>query len=100
MKVAQNDETNPDTQPVHLPRIPSIVNLQHFTFGSSIRKLETLGIFSRMFPPFAGTTYYRVRAHRAPLLVRSCIIMLMFALYHCFFPLFSPVDYETDADVA
>ena len=25
MKVAQNDETNPDTQPVRPPRIPSIV---------------------------------------------------------------------------
>ena len=50
-----------------------------------------------MFPPLVGITYYRVRAHLAPLIVMSCIVMLMFALYYCFFPLFSPVDYATDA---
>ena len=86
MKVAQNDETNPDTQPVHPPRVPSIVNLQHFTSGSFVRKCETLGILSRMFPPFAGITYYRVRAHLTPLIVMSCIVMLMFALYLLFLP--------------
>ena len=43
MKVAQNNETNPDTQPVRPPRVPSIENLQHFTSGSSVRKHETLG---------------------------------------------------------
>ena len=51
MKVAQNDDTNPESQPVRPPRIPSIVNLQHFTSGSSVQKRETLGILSRMFPP-------------------------------------------------
>ena len=51
MKVAQNDETNLETQPVRLPRVPSIVNLQHFTTGSSARKHGTPGILSRMFPP-------------------------------------------------
>ena len=86
MKVAQNDETNPATQPVCPPRVPSIVNLQHFTFGSSDRKRETPGILSRMFPPFTGITYYRVRAHLAPLIVMSRIVMLMFALYLLFLP--------------
>ena len=52
-----------------------------------------------MFSPFAGITYYRIRAHLAPLIVMSCIVMLMFALFF-FFPLFSPVDYETDAAAA
>ena len=66
MKVAQNDETNPDTQPVCPPRVPSIVNLQHFTSGSSIRKHGTPGILSRMFSPFAGMTYPRVRLPLAP----------------------------------
>ena len=51
-------------------------------------------------PPFAGTTYCRVRAHLAPLIVMSRIVMLMFALYLLFLPLFSPVDYETDAAAA
>ena len=76
MKVAQNDETNPDTQPVRLPRIPSIVNLQHFTSSSSVQKRETLGILSRMFPPFAGITYYHARAHQTPRIALLRFVML------------------------
>ena len=97
MKVAQNDETNQDTQPVHPPHIPSIENPQLFPSGSSVRKRETPGILSRMFPPFVGITYYRDWAHLASLLVMSCIYMHLLHCIHCFFPLFSPVDYETDA---
>ena len=65
--------------------------------GPSVRKRETSGILSRMFPPFVGITYYRDWAHLASLLVMSCIDMHLFALYSLFFPLFSPIDYETDA---
>ena len=97
MEVAQNDETNPDTQPIRSPHVPSIVNLQYFTSGPSVRKRETPGILSRMFPPFVGITYYRDWAHLASLLVMSCIDMHCLHCIHCFFPLFSPVDYETDA---
>ena len=97
MKVAQNDETNPDTQPVRPPRVPSIVNLQYFTSGSSIRKHETPGILSRMFPPFVGITYYRVRAHRTPRIALIYFVVLCLLCIHYFSPLFSPVDYETDA---
>ena len=39
-----------------------------------------------MFPPLAGITYYRIRAHLAPLIVMSYIVMLMFALYLLFLP--------------
>ena len=97
MKVAQNDETNPDTQPVRLPRTPNISNSQLSPSGSSARKCETLGILSRMLSPFTGITSYRVRAPLAPLLVLSCITMHLFALYSLFLPLFSPIDYKTDA---
>ena len=76
MKVAQNDETNPDTQPVRPQRIPSIANLQHFSSGSSVRKRETPVILSRMFPPFADITYYRVRAHLAPRIVMLRFVLL------------------------
>ena len=79
MKVAQNDETNPDTQAVRPPHIPSIANTQLSPSGSSVRKRETLGILSRMFPPFTGITSYRVRAPLAPILVMSCIAMHLFA---------------------
>ena len=86
MKVAQNDETNPDTQPVHLPRIPNLSNSQLSPSGYSARKGETPGILSRMFPPFTGITSYRVRAPLAPLLVLSCIVLHLFALYSLFLP--------------
>ena len=92
MKVAQNDETNPDAQPVHPPHIPSIENTQLSPSGSSVRKRETPGMLFRMFPPFAGITSYRVRAHLTPLLVMSCIDMHLFAMYLLFLPLFSSVD--------
>ena len=97
MKVAQNDETNPDTQPVRPPHIPSIANTQLSSFGSPVRKHETPGILSQMFFPFVGITYYRVRAHLAPLLVMSCIVMHMFALYLLFLPPLLSLDSETDA---
>ena len=97
MKVAQNDETNPDTQPVRPPRIPSIVNTQLSPSGSSARKRETPGIISRMFLPFTGTTSYRVRAHLASRFVMSCIVMHLFALYLLFLPPLLSLDTETDA---
>src|SRR5215216_1967545 len=101
MKLAQNDETNPNTLSICQPHVPSIANMRLSPSVPSVRKRETPGILSRMFPPFAGITSYRVRAHLAPLLVMSCIVMHMFALYSLFLPpLFSPVDYETDAAAA
>ena len=100
MKVAQNDKTNPDTQPVRPPRIPTIVNLQHFPSGSSVRKHGTPGILSRMFPPFVGITYYRVRAHRTPRIALIYFVVLCLLCIHYFSSLFSPVDYETDTAAA
>ena len=97
MKVAQNDETNPDKQLVHPPHIPSIANTQLFPSGSSLRKRETPGILSRMSPPFTGITYYRVRAHRTPRIALIYFVVLCLLCIHYFFPLFSLVDPETDA---
>ena len=97
MKVAQNDEMNPDTQPVRPPRIPSIANTQLSPSGSFVRKRETPGILSRMFPPFTGIASYRVRAPLAPLLAMSCIAMHLFALYLFFLPPLLSLDTETDA---
>ena len=100
MKVAQINETDPDTQPVHPPQIPSIANLQLSPSGSSDRKRETPGILSRMFSPFAGTTYYRVGARIATRLVLSCIVMHLFALYLLFLPPLLSLDTKTDATAA
>ena len=97
MKVAQNDETNSNTQPVRPPRLPSIVNLQPSPSGSSVQKRETPGILSRMFSPFTGATSYRVREHLASCFVMSCIIMHLFSLYLLFLPPLLSLDTETDA---
>ena len=51
MKVAQNDETSLDTQPIRPSHTPNISNSQLSPSGSSARKRETPGILSRMFPP-------------------------------------------------
>ena len=51
MKVAQDDETNPNTQPVCPPHIPSIANPQLSPSGSSARKHGTPGILPGCFPP-------------------------------------------------
>ena len=97
MKVAQNDETNPNTQPVRLPHICSIANTQLSPSGSCVQKRETPGILSRMISPFAGITSYRVRAHLAPLLVLTCTDMPVFALYLLFLPPLLSLDTETAA---
>ena len=100
MKVAQNDETIPDTQSVRPPHPPNLSNPQLFPSGSSARKHETPEILSRMFPPFTGITYYRVRALRTPRIALLYFVMLCLHCIYCFFPLFSSVDYETDAAAA
>ena len=51
MKVAQNDETNPDMQPARPPHILNLSNSQLSPSSSSIQKRNTPGIISRMFPP-------------------------------------------------
>src|SRR3954463_6315429 len=100
MKVAQNDEMNPDTQPVRPPRVPNLSNSQLSPSGSSARKRETPGILSRMFPPFTGIISYRVRARLASRFALSCIVMHLFALYLLFLPPLLSIDAETDAVAA
>src|SRR3954465_4182501 len=84
MKVAQNDETNSDTQPDCPPRTCNISNSQLSPSGSSARKRETPGILSRLFPPFTGITPYHVRARLASHCALTCIVTHLFALYSLF----------------
>ena len=100
MKVAQNDETIPDTQSVRPPHPSNLSNPQLSPSGSFARKHGTPRILSRMSSPFVGITYYRVRAHRTPRIALLYFVMLCLLCIHYFFPLFSPVDYETDTAAA
>ena len=86
MKVAQNDVTNPVTQPVRPPRIPSIENTQLCPSGSSVRKRETPRILSRMFPPFAGIAHPYVRSPLAQHIAASCFVLHLIALLFIVFP--------------
>ena len=101
MKVAQNDETNPDTQSVRPPHTPNLSNSQLSPSDSSARKHETSGKLSRMFPTFVGITYYRVRAHLAPHIPTSYFVLHLIALLFIVFPLryFFLVESKTGADV-
>ena len=89
MKVAQNDETNQNTQPVRPPHIPNIANSQLSPSGSFVQKCETPGILSRMFPPSPvppRTTLGRTQHHTLSCHASSCICL---HYIYCFFPLFS-----------
>ena len=99
MKVSHNDETNPNTQSVHPPHILSIANMQLSPSGPFVRKRETPGILSRMFPPFAGVTYPYVRSPLSQHIAASCFLLHLIALLFIVFPLryFFPVVPETDA---
>ena len=54
MKIAQNDETDPNTRSVRLPHAHNYLNMQLFPAVSSVRKCLTSGKLSRMLFPFAG----------------------------------------------
>ena len=100
MKVAQNDETNPDTLSVHLSHASSMLNMEPSPSGHLSHTGPEPGKLSRMFPTFAGITSYRVRSPLAPRIAMLCFVMPCVFRIYCFFPLFSPVDYEADAAAA
>ena len=89
MKVAQNDETNPNTRPVRPPHIPSIANIEPFPSGSAVRKCQTSGKHSRMLSP----SHVSCSAALEHVLLCTCLLCIYY-----FSPLFSPVDPETAAD--
>ena len=101
MKVAQNDETNPNTQPVRPPCIPSIANTQLSPPFHLSESAEHREYFPGCFPPFAGITYPYVRSPLAQRIAASCFVLHLIALLFIVFPLrYSfPVDSETAADV-
>ena len=100
MKVAQNDETNPDTQSVRPPHLPNLSNTQlspPFHLSENAKHRE---YFPGCSPPspvpptvaLGHTSHCSLSCHASSCLCLHCI--------YCFFPLFSPVDYETDTAAA
>ena len=100
MKVAQNDETNPITWSVYPPHVPIIANVEPFPSVSSVQKCLTPGKLSGYYPPSpvsCGTALEHSYRCALPCYISSCLCL---HCIYCFFPLFSPVDYETDAAAA
>ena len=89
MKVAQNDETISDTQPVRPPHPPNLSNSQLSPLRLLCPKTRNPGNTSRMLPPFTGITSYRVRTCLALPVILLCTCLLCI---YCFSPLFSSVD--------
>src|SRR3990170_3688150 len=98
MKVAQNDETNLNTQSVRPPRVPNIANMQPSLSGHLSDTGPEPGKHSRMDSPFLGNVQPYVRTHPALLIAMSFIVLPCLLCIYYFFPLFSPVDSESAAD--
>jgi hypothetical protein len=90
MKVAQNDETDPNARFVRPPRIPNIANMQPSLSGHLPDKCPEPGKHSRMDSPFLGDVQPYVRTHPTLRIVMSYFVLHLFAVYlYCFLPLFS-----------
>ena len=101
MKVAQNDETNPNMQSARPPHVPSIANLQPSPLRFVCPNMPNTGNTFPDVSPFAGITYPCVRSPLAQCIAASCFVLHLIALLFIVFPLryFFPVDSETAADV-
>ena len=97
MKVAQKNPTNPNTRSVHLSHAPSMLNMEHSPSGHLSDTGPEPGIHSRLNSPFTYIVQPYIRSHSAQLIATLCFVMLCLLYIYCFFPLFSPVDPETDA---
>ena len=87
MKVAQDEETNPDAQPARPPhpltyQTRNFPPLVHLSENAKLREY-----FPGCFPSFVGITYYHVRAYLAPRIAMLCFLMRCLLRIYCFFPL-------------
>ena len=99
MKVAQNDETISDTQPVCPPHPPNLSNSQLSPPPAPLPgNTKPREYFPGCFPPFTGITSYRVRTRLALLVDLLCTCLLCI---YCFLPplLFGRPRDDADAPV-
>ena len=89
MKVAQKNVMNPNTRSVHLSHASSMLNMEPSPSSHLSHTGPEPGKLSRMFPPFAGITSYRVRSPLAPRIAMLCFVMPCVLRIYRFFPLFS-----------
>ena len=94
MKVAQKNPTNLNTLFVHLSHAPSMLNMELSPSGHLFDTCPEPGKHSRLTSALVGIVLHHVRTRLALPVVLVCTCLLYI---YCFFPLFSPVDPETDA---
>ena len=88
---------NPYTWSVYLSDASNYLNMEHFPSGHLSDIGPEPGIPSRLDSPFTFIVQPYVRSHPAQHIATLCFVMLCLLNIYCFFPLFSPVDPETDA---
>ena len=88
---------NPNTRSVHLSHAPSMLNMELSPSGHLSDTGPEPGIPSRLNSPFTCIVQHYVRTLLALCIAMLCFMMLCLLYIYCFFPLFSPIDPETDA---
>ena len=86
MKVAQNNETNPDTRSFYLSYASNYLNMERSPSGRLSDTGPEPGIPSRLIPPFTYAVQHYVRTPLVLLFVMSCLVVSLFALYLRFLP--------------
>jgi hypothetical protein len=98
MKLAQNDEMNPNTQSVHPPHVHNYPNMEPFPSGHLSDKCPEPGKHSRMDSPFPGDVQPYVRSPLAPRICHAALCDAVIALLFIVLPHrnFCLVDSSTD----
>ena len=97
MKVAQKNETNPNTRSVFLSDASNYLNMELSPSGHLSDTGPEPGIPSRLNSPFTCIVQHYVRTLLALRVAMLCLVIHCLLCNYCFFPLFPPVDPETDA---
>ena len=82
---------------VYLSEASNYLNMEHSPSCHLFDTRPESGIHSQLNSPFTYIMYPYVRSHPAQHIATLCFVMLCLLYIYCFFPLFSPVDPETDA---
>ena len=86
MKVAQKNPTNPNTLTTYLSDASKYLNMELSPSGHLSNTCPEPGIHSRLNSPFTYIVQYYVRSTLVLLIVLSCLVVPLFALYLLFLP--------------
>ena len=96
MKVAQKNPTNPITRSVHLSDASNYLNMKFSPPVICLTQVRNRENIPGWFSPSPISCSHTLGHTRHSILPRYSFVMLCLLYIYCFFPLFSPVDPETD----